>query len=51
MTDNLKKLEEVSDKLERGTDALMAQWMNFPYSWIPAAIVLALAIKGALSFF
>lgn len=48
MSDNLENLSKVSAALERHTDYWGAKLLAFPYSWIPAAVVLGLAAYGAV---
>lgn len=49
MKDNLDKVAEASAKLEAKTDAILAKFVNFPFSWIPALAIVALAIVGVIS--
>ena len=46
MKKNLEKLAKLSSRAEAQTDAILTRLVNFPYSWIPAAIVGALAGYG-----
>lgn len=51
MSKNLEKLAEVSEKAESKTDAILVKIVNFPYSWIPALVVVVLAAYGTLRLF
>lgn len=47
MSKQMEKLAETSAKLETKADAWLTKLVNFPYSWIPAAVVIGLAAYGA----
>ena len=42
----IEKLAKLSSRAEAQADAILTKWVNFPYSWIPAAVVGALAGYG-----
>ena len=47
MSDNMKKLEEMNDKAESKTDAVLSKLLNFQYSWIVIfAVIVASVFVG-----
>lgn len=48
MKPNLEKLAKLSSRAEVQADAILTRLVNFPYSWIPAAIICVLAAVGAV---
>ena len=51
MSKQTDKLAELSRKAEVKADYLLSKLVAFPYSWIPALAVCALALYGALRLF
>lgn len=48
MSDNTEKLAALSAKAEAKTDYFLTRLVAFPYSWIPAVVVVGLAAYGAV---
>ena len=48
MSETTEKLAALNKKAETGTDAFLTKFVNFPYSWVPALAIVALAAYGAL---